>query len=112
MARDWNSYYRLLRALIPRGRAWTPDNGTLNELLQGKAVELARVDSRMEELLLEGNTLTTTELIADHLEVTRILEIIFERLVPKTKYLFRRNMISRQRQRLCSVLPVAIPVIG
>lgn len=66
MARDWNAYYRLLRSLLPRGRAWTPDSGTLKEFLQGKAVELARLDSRVEDLLIERSTLTANELLPEH----------------------------------------------
>ena len=63
MARDWNSYFRLIRALMPRGRAWSPDTGTLKEVLQAEGYELARVDARVDSLLLERNTLTTTELL-------------------------------------------------
>lgn len=65
MARDWNSYYRLIRSLFPRGRAWNIDSGVMKELVQGKAVELARVDARVDALLLERNTLTTTELLSE-----------------------------------------------
>src|SRR4030042_558420 len=65
MARDFNSYLRLLKSLLPKGRAWTQD-GVLIELLTGEAVELARIDARVDDLLIERDTRTTTELIAEH----------------------------------------------
>lgn len=66
MAHDWQAYYRLLRALFPRGRAWDTGTGTFKELLEGKAVELSRVDARMDDLLVERDTRTATELLGEH----------------------------------------------
>lgn len=66
MTRDFNSYARLLTALLPRGRAWRSDDPIRQELLQGEGVELARVDARIADLLVERDTRTTTELVSEH----------------------------------------------
>lgn len=66
MIRDWKAYYHLLRSLFPRGRAWNTDTGTMAELVQGKAVELARVDLRVNDLLRERDTRYAVELLPEH----------------------------------------------
>ncbi len=66
MIRDLNAYKRLLTAILPRGRAWRGDDAFRDELLTGEAVELARVDTRMNDLLVESDVRTTTELIGEH----------------------------------------------
>jgi uncharacterized protein YmfQ (DUF2313 family) len=68
MTRDFNQYARLLKSLLPRGRAWNKEDPILSQLLSGKAVELARVDSRVDDLLRERDTRTTVELITEHEE--------------------------------------------
>lgn len=65
MARDWQAYRRLLRSLLPRGRAWQPDVGFFAELLGGMAVELARIDARIDDLMREASTLTASELLPE-----------------------------------------------
>lgn len=68
MARDFNTYKRLLQALLPIGRAWRSDDPVREELLTAKAVEFVRVDDRMDDLLTESDVRTTTELIGEHEE--------------------------------------------
>jgi len=67
MARDFNSYLRMLLSLLPKGKAWQ-DDGVMKEILTGEAVEFARVDSRVDDLLVERDTRTTSELILEHEE--------------------------------------------
>lgn len=66
MAHTINDYLALLKALLPRGRAWNRNDPVLIEVLTAEAAEFARVDGRLDDLLLERSTLTTTELIGEH----------------------------------------------
>lgn len=67
MARSATDYLRLLQSLLPWGKLWPRDpSATLTEFLSGEAEELARIDARSEDLLIERSTLTTNELITDH----------------------------------------------
>jgi len=59
-------YLRQLQALLPVGGAWTREPGAvLTELLDGKAVELARVHNRLVDLVDEADPQTTLELLPD-----------------------------------------------
>lgn len=63
MARD---YATALRALLPTGAFWDAPEGSVKlELIRGVTREFERVDDRLEQLLLEMNPATTTELVAD-----------------------------------------------
>jgi len=67
MAKSAAEYTRLLQSLLPKGRAWTRALGSvLYEFLQGVADELVRVDARSDDLLVERDTRTTSELLTDH----------------------------------------------
>jgi len=67
MARSATDYLRLLQSLLPWGKLWPRDpSATLTQFLAAEAEELARIDNRSNDLLIERNTLTTTELITDH----------------------------------------------
>jgi len=67
MARSVIEYLRMLQSLLPHGKAWNREEGsTLTEFLYGEAEELARVDSRSEDLLTERDTRYTSELLTDH----------------------------------------------
>ncbi|MHA2017785.1 MAG: YmfQ family protein [Promethearchaeota archaeon] len=62
-----SEYLRLLRSLFPKGAIWTTEpDSVLYEFLYGQAEEFARVDSRSDELLIERDTRSTTELLVDH----------------------------------------------
>lgn len=65
MIRDFNQYIKLLRKLLPRGRAWNPDGVVFSQVLAGKAVELARVDTRIDDLMRERDTRYTVELLPE-----------------------------------------------
>lgn len=66
MARTAAEYREQLKALLPPGQAFPREPGTtMQELLDGMAEELARVDVRGEELTVEANPLTTSELLSD-----------------------------------------------
>ena len=66
MARDQAQYTKLLKRLTPTGRAWSRSSGLIPEFLEGLAAELARVDGRVDDLINERDSRTTTELIAEH----------------------------------------------
>jgi len=67
MARSAIDYLRLLQSLLPRGKAWTREEGSvLTEFLHGDAEEFARVDSRSADLLIERDTRYASELLIDH----------------------------------------------
>lgn len=59
-------YREQLKALLPPGQAFPRDPGTtLHNLLDGMAIELARVDQRGATLPVEANPATTNELLTD-----------------------------------------------
>lgn len=59
-------YQAQLRALLPSGPAWDPERvPELEEVLQGVAVELARLDSRAADLLNEMDPAGVSELVPD-----------------------------------------------
>lgn len=59
-------YLEQLKMLLPPGQAFPRDPGTtLHNLLEGMAIELARVDGRGEALPLEANPASTNELLSD-----------------------------------------------
>ena len=67
MVRSALDYLRMLYSLLPTGRAWTRDaSSRLYQLLSAFADELARVDSRASDLLIESDVRRTTEIIEEH----------------------------------------------
>ena len=67
MSRLSTDYLRQLLSLLPRGGAWSREPGTINyELMHGISDELARVDNRSQDLLIERDTQYTDELIEEH----------------------------------------------
>ena len=68
MAYDADAYLQQLKSLLPRGRAWNHSDPVLSQLLAGMAVELARVDDRIDDLIEERDTRTAVELLAEHEE--------------------------------------------
>ncbi|WP_222833549.1 YmfQ family protein [Pseudomonas sp. SC3(2021)] len=59
-------YQAQLRALLPAGPAWDPEQvPELEEVLQGVAVELARLDARAADLLNEMDPAGVSELVPD-----------------------------------------------
>lgn len=66
MARTAEEYREQLLALLPPGQAFPRENGTtMDALLDGMSQELARVDARGEALIIDGNPMTTSELLSD-----------------------------------------------
>jgi len=59
-------YLEQLKTLLPPGQAFPREAGTtLHSLLNGMAIELARVDGRGEALPVEANPASTNELLTD-----------------------------------------------
>ena len=67
MARTSAEYVAMLRALMPKGRAWgiEPDSIWI-ELLTGFSFELVRIEEKWEKLFSERDTRYTDELISYH----------------------------------------------
>lgn len=66
MGRSATEYTKLLQSLLPRGRVWTRDWGSvLKQVLHGQSDELSRVDGRSEDLVFERDTRNTNELLTD-----------------------------------------------
>jgi uncharacterized protein YmfQ (DUF2313 family) len=62
-----DAYARMLRALLPPGRAWRTDlQSVLHQLLLGSADELARVEGRARDLVRESNPATAIELLPEY----------------------------------------------
>jgi len=67
MTRTGADYLRLLQSLLPLGKLWNKDSSSvLTQFLYGEAEEFARVDARSNQLIIEKDTRTTTELLTDH----------------------------------------------
>lgn len=67
MARSSEDYLKLLQSLLPIGKAWNRDpDSNFTNFLHGFADELARIDAKVENLLIESRTNTTTECIDEH----------------------------------------------
>lgn len=65
--RSSENYKQLLKSLLPKGKAWNNDEGTvLDQLLHAKGDELSRIDNRIVDLLKERDTRLTLELLVDH----------------------------------------------
>lgn len=61
-----DDYLGQLKALMPQGAAWPQESGTvLHDLLSGMAEELARVDDRIGQLLVESDPRAVTETLAE-----------------------------------------------
>lgn len=59
-------YLAQLMALAPQGAAWSRESGsTLRALFEGLADELARVDGRAEDLLVQTDPRIVTEMLED-----------------------------------------------
>jgi uncharacterized protein YmfQ (DUF2313 family) len=65
MATDAAIYSQALRLLLPQGAAWETRGTPLGDLLDGLALELARVDARADVLLREADPGQASELLAD-----------------------------------------------
>jgi len=62
-----SEYTSLLLSLLPKGRLWTRALGArIREVFTGFAGEFARLSGREFDLLKERDTLTTSELLAEH----------------------------------------------
>lgn len=59
-------YARTMRALLPPGRLWRSPGGLIDQLLLGTADELARLDARADDLLVESEPSTATELLPEY----------------------------------------------
>ena len=67
MGYSQTDYLQLLLNLLPRGKAWSRDPSTIQyKLMEAFSYELARIDLRMAELLVERDPRYTEELITDH----------------------------------------------
>ena len=67
MARNPQDYLRLLQSLLPKGRAWTREAGSvLSQLLDGKAQIFASIEDRADQLLVERDTRTVSELLTEY----------------------------------------------
>lgn len=66
VARTAEQYREQLKALLPPGRAISRDSGsTVEKLLDAMSQELARLDTRGIDLVVDANPLTTSELLPD-----------------------------------------------
>lgn len=66
MARTADEYRDQLKALLPPGQAFPREPGTsLDDLLNGMAQELARIDASGERLIVDCNPIGAVELLAD-----------------------------------------------
>lgn len=64
--RSASSYADQMRALLPRGRAWLAEQGSvLAGLFSGIAEEFARIDARLGQLLDEADPSTALELLTE-----------------------------------------------
>lgn len=100
-AADLDRYTGQLAALLPTGLAWprTPD-ALLQKLLTSWANEIALVDARANELILEANPTESQALLTDWARVTDVPDACFTGTVNATQL---RTMV------LDRLLSLAIP---
>lgn len=68
-------YKNLIQNLLPQGLAWPREKETnMENFLTASAVELSRVDTRVQDMLREAYPLTTGELLTDWERVTGLPE--------------------------------------
>ncbi|MDP2153795.1 MAG: DUF2313 domain-containing protein [Methylotenera sp.] len=66
MALSVENYVQQLQSLLLLGKAWTRNvDSVLTNLLKGIAKEFARIDARADDLIMESDPRTTSELIED-----------------------------------------------
>ena len=91
MAVDRQGYTEQMQALLPRGRAWSREPGSiLRRLLEAIAGGLARLDDRAEALLSEIDPRLTTELIE---EWERVLDLPDRCTAPAPTLVARRAAV-------------------
>ena len=59
------NYKSLLKALLPRGKAWSRDAGSMPELLDGIVEEFARADTQIGSLITERDSRYTSALLEE-----------------------------------------------
>ncbi|EME69707.1 hypothetical protein H261_11744 [Paramagnetospirillum caucaseum] len=66
MARDTETYARLMLALLPPGRAWPRDPNSLRgQMVAAQSAEFARIDAAFEQILAERSPATALLLLAE-----------------------------------------------
>lgn len=66
MALTQADYLAALKAAMLKGRAWVADIGTtMHQLWAGVAIEFARIDARVEDLVKESDPRTTVEMMPE-----------------------------------------------
>lgn len=101
MARD---YKTLLLSLLPKGKAWNHDPDSVStEFWTAAGDELARLDNRTADLIVERDTRTTTELILEHErdlglpdECTELAQTLSERRLNAHSKLISRGQQDKQ----------------
>lgn len=103
-AADRDRYTGQLAALLPTGLAWprAPD-AVLQKVLSAWANEMALVDARANELILEANPTESQALLTDWARVTEVPDVCFTGTVNATQL---RTMV------LDRLLSLAIPTPG
>ena len=59
-------YFKLLKSLLPLGKAWNGVEGSLSKLLSGVSQELCRIDDRVFSLFTERDSRYSSFLLPEH----------------------------------------------
>lgn len=104
------AYARMLKDLLPPGRLWNLDPGsTLSLVLEASGDELARVEARAAELLLESDPQTASELLVDY---ERALGLASTGTDAERRARIVALLIRRQRYRPADFRQVLAPFLG
>lgn len=107
---DAPGYARMLKFLLPPGKVWRLDAGSLlSQALLAVADELARVDERVRDLLTEANPETTSELLGDF---ERVLDLVAEGTEAERVARVVALLIRRQRYRPEDFRQALAPLLG
>jgi len=69
MAKSVSEYIRMLKSLLPKGKAWNIESDSvMHQYLYACAEEMVRLEESRDSLFLERDTRYTSELIAQHEE--------------------------------------------
>lgn len=95
---DLNQYKTMLLNLLPQGLAWPRQNGLVrDDIIEGEAAELARVDGRVSDMIREADPRSATETLEDWERVAGLPDTC---VIPSTITLQERR--TRLVQKLTS----------
>lgn len=107
---DAAAYAKMLASLLPPGRVWRLETGTvLANVLLGAADELERIHERGQDLIEESDPRTTDELLEDF---ERVLDLDSDGTDDERRARVVSHLLKRQRVRPADYQQILAPILG